>query len=147
MRELDFRTVFMSDRAGYGLATANILYHMPERPKLLQTFVWQFYDVAPDYPRLIKFLDFWMAEIDGIIHSVEVAHRQLARPRPRFATPASTGSCTRLRHAPGQAWAAASVIETQPATIAENRVDAADGGARGAGRARVIDDPPACRRA
>jgi uncharacterized protein Usg len=78
MRELDFRTVFLNDHAGYGLATASILYHMPERPRLLQTFVWQFYDVAPDYPRLIRFLDFWVAEIDGIIHSVEVAHRQLA---------------------------------------------------------------------
>ena len=77
MRELDFRTVFLSEKAGYGLATANILYRLPERP-LLQSFVWQFYDIAPDYPRLEKFLDFWIAEIDGIIHSVEVAHRQLA---------------------------------------------------------------------
>ena len=79
MREHDFRTVFLNDRAGYGLATANILYHMPERPKLLQTFIWQFYDIAPDYPRLAKFLDFWVAEIEGIIHSVEVAHKQLVR--------------------------------------------------------------------
>jgi uncharacterized protein Usg len=77
MRDVDFRTVFLGDKAGYGLATANILYHLPERPKLLQSFVWQFYDVAPDYPRLLKFLDFWVHEIDGIIHSVEVAHRQL----------------------------------------------------------------------
>ena len=79
MRDLDFRTVFLGDKSGYGLSTANILYHLPERPKLLQSFVWQFYDVAPDYPRLIKFLDFWAAEIEGIIHSVEIAHRQLAR--------------------------------------------------------------------
>jgi uncharacterized protein Usg len=78
MRDVDFRTVFLGDRAGYGLATANILYRLPERPKLLQTFIWQFYDVAPDYPRLEKFLDFWIKEIDGIIHSVEVAHRQMA---------------------------------------------------------------------
>lgn len=78
MRELDFRTVFLSDRAGYGLATANILYHLPDKPGLLQSFVWQFYDVAPDYPRLLKFLDFWKAEIDGAIHSVEVAHKHLA---------------------------------------------------------------------
>jgi uncharacterized protein Usg len=78
MRELDFRTVFLSGNAGgYGLATANILYHLPEHPKLLQSFVWQFYDIAPGYPRLEKFLDFWIAEIDGIIHSVEVAHRTL----------------------------------------------------------------------
>lgn len=78
MHDVDFRTVFLSEHAGYGLATANILYHLPERPKLLQTFIWQFYDVAPDYPRLERFLDFWRLEIDGIIHSVEVAHRALA---------------------------------------------------------------------
>jgi uncharacterized protein Usg len=79
MRDVDFRTVFLGDKAGYGLATANILYHLPERPKLLQTFIWQFYDVAPDYPRLEKFLDFWVHEIDGIIHTVEVAHRLLVK--------------------------------------------------------------------
>ena len=79
MRDVDFRTVFLGDKAGYGLATANILYHLPERPKLLQSFVWQFYDVAPDYPRLEKFLDFWVHEIDGIIHTVEVAHRLLVK--------------------------------------------------------------------
>lgn len=78
MRDVDFPTVFLSGRAGYGLATASILYHMPEHPRLLQSFVWQFYDIAPDYPRLSRFLDFWRAEIDGIIHSVEVAHKQLA---------------------------------------------------------------------
>ena len=76
-RELDFQTVFLSGTAGYGLATANILYRLPEHPKLLQSFVWQFYDIAPDYPRLIRFLDFWVAKIDGAIHSVEVAHKQL----------------------------------------------------------------------
>ena len=76
-RDLDFATVFLSDKAGYGLATANILYRLPETPSLLQSFVWQFYDVAPDYPRLVKFLDFWVAEIDGAIHRVEVAHKQL----------------------------------------------------------------------
>jgi uncharacterized protein Usg len=76
-RELDFKTVFLSDRAGYGLATASILYRLPEHPGLLQSFVWQFYDIAPDYPRLLKFLDFWVAEIEGAIHSVEVAHTHL----------------------------------------------------------------------
>jgi uncharacterized protein Usg len=66
--------------AGYGLTTANILYRLPDHPDLLQTFVWQFYDVAPDHPRLFKFLDFWRAEIDGIIHSVEIAHQGLISP-------------------------------------------------------------------
>jgi uncharacterized protein Usg len=76
--DADFRTVFLTGRGGYGLATANILYRMPEHPSLLQSFVWQFYDVAPDYPRLVRFLDFWSAEIEAVIHSVEVAHREIA---------------------------------------------------------------------
>ena len=33
---------------GYGLTTAEIHYHIPEHPRLLQLFVWQEYDVAPD---------------------------------------------------------------------------------------------------
>ena len=76
-RELDFQTVFLNGNAGgYGLATIKVLYRMPDEA-LLRSFTWQFYDVAPDHPRLFKFLDFWAAEIVGRIHSVEVAHQQL----------------------------------------------------------------------
>ena len=83
LRELDFHAVFLGDRAGFGLTTANVLYHMPDHPGLLQSFVWQFHDVAPDYPRLYKFLDHWRREIEAVIHTVEVAHKHQA-PRPEF---------------------------------------------------------------
>ncbi len=36
---------------GYGLTTAQILYRMPDHPSLLQSYVWQHYDIAPDFPR------------------------------------------------------------------------------------------------
>ncbi len=62
---------------GYGLTTANILYHLPDHPVLLQSFVWQFHDIAPRHPRLEKFLAFWEREIDAAIHSVEIAHKLL----------------------------------------------------------------------
>ena len=65
---------------GYSLATAEILYHMPDHPGLLQTFVWQHYDIEPDYPELHKFLDFWSRNIDGKLHSVTVARRRLIGP-------------------------------------------------------------------
>ena len=65
---------------GYSLATAEILYHMPDHPGLLQTFVWQHYDIEPDYPELHKFLDFWAHNIDGKLHSVTVARRRLIGP-------------------------------------------------------------------
>ena len=66
--------------AGYGLTTAQILYGMPDHPKLLQTFVWQQYDLAPKFPELKRFLDFWRRELEGPLHSVMVAHSGLIRP-------------------------------------------------------------------
>jgi uncharacterized protein Usg len=63
--------------AGYRLTTAEILYHMPDHPHLLQTFVWQFMDMAPRYPKLVGFLTFWERNIDGRIHSVKVAGKRV----------------------------------------------------------------------
>ena len=58
---------------GFRLTTVEILYHMPDYPALLQSFVWQQMDQAPRYPRLHKFLEFWRANLDGALHSVTVA--------------------------------------------------------------------------
>jgi uncharacterized protein Usg len=71
---------FIRQLSGYGLTTADILYRMPDHPDLLQSYVWQEYDVAPKFPVLRKFLDFWMRELEGPLHSVRVAHDQLIRP-------------------------------------------------------------------
>lgn len=65
---------------GYGLLTAEILYRLPDHPKLLQSFLWQTEDLAPKFPELAKFLVFWEREIEGPIHSVRVAHQQLIEP-------------------------------------------------------------------
>ncbi|HZP21372.1 MAG TPA: usg protein [Bauldia sp.] len=65
---------------GYGLTTANILYRLPDHPSFLQTYVWQAYDLAPRFPGLHKFLDFWERELEGALHSVTVAHRRLIGP-------------------------------------------------------------------
>ena len=46
---------FIKQLAGYGLATARILYHLPDHPRLLQTYIWQDYDLAPDFPILSNF--------------------------------------------------------------------------------------------
>jgi uncharacterized protein Usg len=71
---------FIRQLKGYGLTTANILYRMPDHPVLLQSFVWQEYDVAPRFPVLKEFLDFWARQLDGPLHSVCVAHDRLIRP-------------------------------------------------------------------
>jgi uncharacterized protein Usg len=57
----------------YRLTTAEILYHLPDHPALLQTYVWQNMDLVPDYPALKRFLDFWEAHLDGKLHSIRVA--------------------------------------------------------------------------
>lgn len=64
----------------YRLTTAEILYHMPDYPTLLQSFVWQEYDVAPEFPQLKKFLTFWERELDGKLHSVKIASAELVKP-------------------------------------------------------------------
>ena len=65
---------------GYGLTTAKILYRYPDHPHLLQTFVWQDYDLAPRFPVLFKFLDFWREKLEGPLHSVAYTHQRLIAP-------------------------------------------------------------------
>lgn len=68
---------FTKQLKDYRLTTAQILYHRPDFEELLQEFVWQDYDLAPQFPELKGFLDFWTREIDGKIHSVYVAKKQI----------------------------------------------------------------------
>ena len=70
----------------YRLTTAEILYRLPDHPDLLQTYVWQGLDIAPAYPVLHKFLDFWRRELEGPIHSVRVGSARLVQPA-RVRTP------------------------------------------------------------
>jgi uncharacterized protein Usg len=74
------RTELQKRLAGYRLTTAEILYHMPDHPGVLQTFLWQELDIAPGFPVLRRFLDFWVREIEGKLHSVRVAHASLITP-------------------------------------------------------------------
>jgi uncharacterized protein Usg len=61
----------------YRLTTAEILYHLPDHPAVLQSFIWQKLDLAPHFPELRRFLDFWVRNIEGKLHSVKVANCQL----------------------------------------------------------------------
>jgi len=64
----------------YRLTTAEILYHLPDHPSLLQTFVWQNLDIAPKFPVLNKFLLFWETTLEGKLHSVKVESARLVVP-------------------------------------------------------------------
>ena len=65
---------------GYRLTTAEIIYRLPDYPALLQSFIWQKFDLAPEFPELQKFLDFWRDNIEGKLHSVNVKQSSQVRP-------------------------------------------------------------------
>jgi uncharacterized protein Usg len=73
--------------AGWTLTTAEVLFYMPDHPSLLQSFTWQTLDLAPRYPRVHQFLEFWRREIEAVIHSVRLASgEELAPEKVRIAT-------------------------------------------------------------
>lgn len=65
---------------GYSLTTAEILYRMPDHPALIQSYIWQDYDLHPRFPKLKCFLDFWARNLEGKLHKVLVAHTGLIKP-------------------------------------------------------------------
>jgi uncharacterized protein Usg len=71
---------FVAQLTGSSLTTAEILYRMPDHPGVLQTFLWQDYDIAPRFPRLSAFLLYWRDHLDGPLYRVTVAHKKLVSP-------------------------------------------------------------------
>jgi uncharacterized protein Usg len=58
---------------GLRLATAEILYYLPDYPDLIQSYIWQEFDRVPDFPELHRFLEFWERHLEGKLHSVKIA--------------------------------------------------------------------------
>jgi len=79
MRTPELSTDFERQLAGYGLTTAQIFYRRPDHPWLLQSYLWQEYDICPQFPNLLKFLAFWQRSLDGKLFSVSVAHSELIK--------------------------------------------------------------------
>jgi len=73
--------ISVRDLHRYRLTTAEILYRFPDFPDLLQSYLWQEMDVAPDFPRLTRFLDYWERNLEGRLHSVRIANAELVRPQ------------------------------------------------------------------
>jgi len=71
---------FRKQVLGYGLTTAEIVYRRPDRHWLLQTYVWQDYDLFPNFPALKDFLAFWETRLEGPLFAVTVAHSKLIKP-------------------------------------------------------------------
>lgn len=71
---------FQAQLTGFSLTTAEILYRLPDHPSLLQSYVWQDYDIHPLFPRLRSFLTFWSGNLDGRLFRIRVAHAKLLGP-------------------------------------------------------------------
>ncbi len=65
---------------GYGLTTAEFVYRLPDHQRLLNSLTWQFYDLAPKFPKLHEFVEFWREKIEGPLHTVCFTHQRLIRP-------------------------------------------------------------------
>lgn len=89
---MQVNTLRVAEVEGYGLTTAQIIYRVPDHLALLQEFVWQEYDLFPDFPTLNRFLAFWEEKIEGPLHSVTVGHTLLVKPKEL----AMLGGCYRL---------------------------------------------------
>lgn len=73
----------------YRLTKAEIFYQESETPHLLQSVVWEDYDVAPDYPELKRFLDELVLHMDGTVQSVRVYDLEKVRPQGLIYAPGS----------------------------------------------------------
>ena len=73
-------TAFLRQLEGFALTTAEIIYRLPDHQMLLQSYIWQDYDLAPRFPKLTDFLDFWAANLDGALYRIRVVHRRLLAP-------------------------------------------------------------------
>jgi uncharacterized protein Usg len=71
---------FAKQVKGYGLTTAQILYRMPDHRNLVQEYLWQEYDLSPNFPELKKFLDYWRRNLDGPVLSVTITHAKIIKP-------------------------------------------------------------------
>jgi uncharacterized protein Usg len=66
----------------YNRATVEVTYHLPDYPRILQTFLWQVDDTVNRVgPKVREFLDFWSRNIEATIHSVRIGDGQLISQR------------------------------------------------------------------
>lgn len=72
---------------GWRLTTAEILYRLPDAPSILQTFVLQQLDLAPEFPAVLRFCRWWQDNLAGPIVQVRIgAHRIISPEEIRTAS-------------------------------------------------------------
>ena len=55
------------------LITIDIFYYRPDYSNILQEFLWQTTDVAPELRRTHKFLNYWHSNINAIVQEVLIS--------------------------------------------------------------------------
>src|SRR5260370_42014335 len=118
---------------GYGLTTAEIVYRRPDRRWLLQTYVWQDYDMFPNFPALKDFLAF------GKDHSKDPCSQLPLRTRNSSSQPNCTPStaCSGCTDSTGAVTAGAQEAQ-DPIRAPEHILRLGDLTARPARRVRPI---------
>ena len=97
---------FRRQLEGYGLTTANILYRRPDHPWLLQSYVWQDYDLFPKFPNAQQVPQFLAGDTGGTVAFGDGGARApgQARRNPhrrRRVSLALTGCCSQRHGAVG----------------------------------------------
>lgn len=79
---------FSKQLKGFSLTTAEIIYHLPDYPSLLQSYVWQDYDQHPKFPKLHGFLDFWIFGLrtSTVVCSKSALHTENSFHQPNYVS-------------------------------------------------------------
>lgn len=64
----------------FRLTTVLIIYRIPDYQSILTEFLWQTLDIPPRYPRIYKFVNYWIEHIEAPIHSVKIANTEVISP-------------------------------------------------------------------
>jgi uncharacterized protein Usg len=84
---------FRKQVLGYGLTTAEIVYRRPDRHWLLQTYVWQDYDMFLNFPALKDFLAFWEKSLEGPCSQLPLRTRN-SSSQPNYTPSTACSGCT-----------------------------------------------------
>lgn len=64
----------------FRLASILVVYRLPDHHSILQEFFWQTLDNPNGYPRMMKFINYWIEHIEAPIHSVKIANTEIISP-------------------------------------------------------------------
>ena len=64
----------------FRLTSILVIYRLPDYHSILQEFFWQALDHPPTYPRMTKFINHWIENIEAPIHAIKIANTEIISP-------------------------------------------------------------------